>query len=114
MLTHDNDNFPSDVFTMMAAAGATLTIGPSGGHTQPLRVRSMLEEQAVTSPDSLAELYGDSGIFFLYSFPFHPPPLFSFLTSIASFPVRLCPSFNVSVGLPEAGHDQLSEGECNY
>ena len=27
MLTHDHDNFPSDVFTMMEAAGATVTIG---------------------------------------------------------------------------------------
>lgn len=31
MLTHDNDNFPSDVFTMMAAAGATLTIAFQSG-----------------------------------------------------------------------------------
>ena len=27
MLTHDHNDFPSDVFTVMAAAGATLTIG---------------------------------------------------------------------------------------
>ena len=27
MLTHNHDNFPSDVFTMMAGAGATLTLG---------------------------------------------------------------------------------------
>ena len=27
MLTHDHDNFPSDVFTIMAAVGATLTLG---------------------------------------------------------------------------------------
>ena len=27
MLTHDNDNFPSDVFTIMEAAGATVTVG---------------------------------------------------------------------------------------
>lgn len=27
MLTHDHDNFPSDVFTMMAAAGAKVTVG---------------------------------------------------------------------------------------
>ena len=27
MLTHDHDNFPSDVFTVMAGAGATLTLG---------------------------------------------------------------------------------------
>ena len=27
MLTHDNDNFPSDVFTIMEAIGATVTIG---------------------------------------------------------------------------------------
>ncbi len=27
MLTHDHDNFPSDVFTTMAAAGATVTVG---------------------------------------------------------------------------------------
>lgn len=26
MLTHDHDNFPSDVFTVMAAAGATITV----------------------------------------------------------------------------------------
>ena len=27
MLTHDNDNFPSDVFTVLAAVGASITIG---------------------------------------------------------------------------------------
>ena len=27
MLTHDNDNFPSDVYTIMEAVGATVTIG---------------------------------------------------------------------------------------
>ena len=27
MLTHDHDNFPSDVFTMMAGVGAKVTIG---------------------------------------------------------------------------------------
>ena len=27
MLTHNHDNFPSDVFTMLAGAGATITIG---------------------------------------------------------------------------------------
>ena len=27
MLTHDHNDFPSDVFTVLAAAGATLTIG---------------------------------------------------------------------------------------
>ena len=27
MMTHDNDNFPSDVFVVMAAVGATLSIG---------------------------------------------------------------------------------------
>ena len=27
MLTHDNDDFPSDVFVVMAAVGATLSIG---------------------------------------------------------------------------------------
>ena len=27
MLTHDHDNFPSDVFTVMAGAGATLALG---------------------------------------------------------------------------------------
>ena len=27
MLTHDHDNFPSDVFTIMEAAGATVTVG---------------------------------------------------------------------------------------
>ena len=27
MLTHDHDNFPSDVFTMMARVGAKVTIG---------------------------------------------------------------------------------------
>ena len=27
MLTHNNDNFPSDVFTMMAGVGAKVTIG---------------------------------------------------------------------------------------
>ena len=27
MLTHDNDNFPSDVFTVLAAVGASVTIG---------------------------------------------------------------------------------------
>ena len=27
MLTHDHDDFPSDVFTIMEAAGATVTIG---------------------------------------------------------------------------------------
>jgi hypothetical protein len=27
MLTHDYDNFPSDVFTMMAGVGAKVTIG---------------------------------------------------------------------------------------
>jgi len=26
MLTHNNSNFPSDVFTIMAAAGATLSV----------------------------------------------------------------------------------------
>ena len=32
MLTHDHDDFPSDVFTVMTAAGATITIGvPSWG-----------------------------------------------------------------------------------
>ena len=30
MLTHDNDNFPSDVFTIMAAVGATVTLGGRG------------------------------------------------------------------------------------
>ena len=29
MLTHDHDNFPSDIFTIMEAAGATVTIGQS-------------------------------------------------------------------------------------
>jgi len=27
MLTHDHENFPSDVFTVLAAAGAMLTVG---------------------------------------------------------------------------------------
>lgn len=27
MLTHDHNDFPSDVFTVLEAAGATLTIG---------------------------------------------------------------------------------------
>ncbi len=27
MLTHDNDNFPSDVFTVTTALGATITVG---------------------------------------------------------------------------------------
>lgn len=27
MLTHDQDNFPSDVFTIMEAAGATVSVG---------------------------------------------------------------------------------------
>ena len=27
MLTHDNDNFPSDVFTMMAGVGAKVKLG---------------------------------------------------------------------------------------
>ena len=31
MLTHDNPDFPSDIFTIMAAANATLTIASSGG-----------------------------------------------------------------------------------
>ena len=29
MLTHDHDNFPSDVFTVMAGVGAKITIGMS-------------------------------------------------------------------------------------
>ena len=29
MLTHDNDNFPSDVYTIMEAAGAAITIATS-------------------------------------------------------------------------------------
>ena len=29
MLTHDHDNFPSDVFTMMAGVGAKINIGKS-------------------------------------------------------------------------------------
>ena len=29
MLTHDHDDFPSDVFVVMAAVGATLSIGQS-------------------------------------------------------------------------------------
>ena len=35
MLTHNNDNFPSDVFTMMAGVGAKVTIGKllSLGHS---------------------------------------------------------------------------------
>ena len=36
MITHDNDNFPSDVFTMMAAVGATVTIGQLEGYTQSI------------------------------------------------------------------------------
>ena len=32
MLTHDHDNFPSDVFTMMAGVGAKVTIGKSYSH----------------------------------------------------------------------------------
>ena len=31
MLTHDNADFPSDIFTIMAATNATLTIASSGG-----------------------------------------------------------------------------------
>ena len=27
MLTHDHENFPSDIFTVLAAAGAMLTVG---------------------------------------------------------------------------------------
>jgi len=27
MLTHDHQNFPSDVFTIMEAAGASVTVG---------------------------------------------------------------------------------------
>lgn len=30
MLTHKYENFPSDVFTMMAAVGATITVGEEG------------------------------------------------------------------------------------
>ena len=30
MLTHDNDNFPSDMFTIMASVGATVTLGGRG------------------------------------------------------------------------------------
>lgn len=29
MLTHDHDDFPSDVFVIMAAVGATLSVGQS-------------------------------------------------------------------------------------
>lgn len=31
MLTHDHDNFPSDVFTIMEAAGATVTVATANG-----------------------------------------------------------------------------------
>ncbi len=30
MLAHDHDNFPSDVFTVMAAVGAKITVGKNG------------------------------------------------------------------------------------
>ena len=93
MLTHDNDNFPSDVFTMMAAVGATVTIGQSGGHAQTDRQPVHVCSTTASTRQSSA----GSGIYVLFPLPLSSP-------LIASFPVRLHPSLDVSVGLPEAGH----------
>ena len=51
MLTHDHDNFPSDVFTMMAGAGATLTLGEGycGNFISEVMISKLLLLQVVSN-----------------------------------------------------------------
>ena len=49
MLTHDNDNFPSDVYTMMEAAGATVTIATSATEVKSYTLSDFLQVSMETS-----------------------------------------------------------------
>ena len=49
MLTHDNDNFPSDVYTIMEAAGATVTIATSVTNMKSYKLSDFLQVSMATS-----------------------------------------------------------------
>ena len=49
MLTHNNDNFPSDVYTIMEAAGATVTIATSPTDMKTYTLSDFLQVSMTTS-----------------------------------------------------------------